>query len=87
MYSASVDESAMELCFLLDQMIGPYTSMNIYPRLFVCAITYPITISKPNQIMISFSFVEDPMSSCSLNKVKDPFGCSPMDLMRLIHAY
>ena len=26
------------------------------------------------------------MSSCSLNKVKDPFGCSPMDLIRLIHV-
>ena len=26
------------------------------------------------------------MSSCSLKKVKDPFGRSPMDLMRLIHV-
>ena len=23
-------------------------------------------------------FVDDPMSSCSLNKVKDPFGCSAL---------
>ena len=50
-------------------------------------ITYPITVSKPNQIKIKFSFVEDPMSPCYLNKVKDPFGCSTMDVMRLIHVY
>ena len=54
--------------------------------LSICFVTYPIIVNKPNQIKIRFSFVEDPMSCCSLNKVNDPFGCSPMDLMRLIHV-
>ena len=54
--------------------------------LSIYVVTCPITVSKPNQIKIRFSFVEDPMSPCSLNKVKDPFGFSPMDLMRLIHV-
>ena len=31
LYYAYVDESAMALCFLFDQLIGPYASMNTYP--------------------------------------------------------
>ena len=56
-------------------------------RLSICVVTCPVTVSKPNQIKIRFCFVEDPMSSCSLNKVKNPFGSSLVDLMRLIHVY
>ena len=55
--------------------------------IYVCAITCPITVSKSNQIKIIFCFIEDPMCPCSLNKVKDPFGCFPMDFLRLIHEY
>ena len=36
--------------------------------LSICVVTYPITVSKSNQIKIRFCFVEDPMSSCSLQK-------------------
>ena len=38
-------------------------------RISIFLVTCPITVSKPNQIKIRFWFVEDHMSSCSLNKV------------------
>ena len=41
LYYAYVDESAMELCFLLDQLIGPYESMNTYPEVDFQYVLWP----------------------------------------------
>ena len=41
LYFAYVDESAMELCFLLDQLIGPSASMNTYPDLDFLSMLSP----------------------------------------------
>ena len=34
LYSTSLDESVMALCFLLNQLIGPSTRMNTYPKVY-----------------------------------------------------
>ena len=41
LYSASVDESAMELFFLLDQLIGAYASMKKNPEVDFRSVLSP----------------------------------------------
>ena len=48
LYAASVYESAMELYFLLDQLIGPYSRMNKYPDVdfqYVFSPAQPLSVN------------------------------------------
>ena len=56
LYSAFVDESAMALDFLLDQLIGPSTSMNTYPDVdfpFVHLVLHLVLCPSINHILCS----------------------------------